>query len=91
MDTTKLDASLIKCRFGTISSGGSVVEGAPGATDHGAVITITGKNDTKTAMADNNGGFVRSFIASSQESVTVTAETSGYAPTNVQVLCIQDK
>lgn len=87
---TKLDPDKIVCHFGTISSGGSVVVGAEGATDPNAEITIEGKNDTTTTTADDKGGFARSFIAGNGETITVTATAPGCEPTSVQVVCTRE-
>ncbi len=84
---TKLDASLIRCHFGTISSGGSVVVGSAGATDPNAEITISGKNDTTTTTAGDDGSFARAFIAGNGETITVTATAPGCDPTSVTVTC----
>lgn len=88
---TKLDASLIVCRYGTISSGGSVVVGTAGATDPDAEITISGENDTKTTTAGDDGSFARSFLAGNGETITVTAQAPGCDPTTVTITCVREE
>lgn len=84
---TSLDASKVKCVYGTLSSGGSIVGGSAGATDPGATVTVTYGEDTWETTADDDGAFAKAIQVPRNATVKVCVKIEGCTEQCIEVVC----
>ena len=84
---TSLDASKVKCVWGTVSSGGSVIGGTAGATDPGATVTVTYGDETWETTADEDGAFARALLVPRNATVKVKVQAEGCTEQCLEVVC----
>lgn len=85
---TSLDASKVKCVFGTVSSGGSVIGGTAGATDPGATVTVTYDGETVAeTTAGEDGSFARALLVPRNATVKVKVQLEGCTEQCIEVVC----
>lgn len=84
---TSLDASKVKCVYGTVSSGGSIVGGSAGATDPGAAVTVTYGDETWETTAGEDGSFAKPILVPRNATVKVCVKLEGCTEKCIDVVC----